>query len=103
MASLGGSFYSDDIADYYLTPCDLGYGAFVKFDHEFVGPRSFEKMADRQKRKKGDARLEWRRCRACLQILVQMTAGISSKYIDLPLANYSTLPLRQGLEYWQDS
>ena len=24
--SLGGSFYSDDIADYYLTPYDLGYG-----------------------------------------------------------------------------
>ena len=25
--SLGGSFYSDDIADYYLTPHDLGYAA----------------------------------------------------------------------------
>ena len=37
MASLGGSFYSDDIRDYYLTPYDLGYGPFVKFDHDFVG------------------------------------------------------------------
>src|SRR5436305_1824218 len=26
--SLGGSFYSDNIEDYYLTPWDLGYGTF---------------------------------------------------------------------------
>ena len=37
MASLGGSFYSNNIEDYYLTPYDLGYGPFVKFDHEFYG------------------------------------------------------------------
>ena len=52
MASLGGSFYSNDITDYYLTPYDLGYGPFVKFDHDFVGRAALEKMADNQKRKK---------------------------------------------------
>ena len=45
MASLGGSFYSNDIADYYLTPYDLGYGPFVKFDHDFVGRAALETMA----------------------------------------------------------
>ena len=35
--SIGGSFVSDRIEDYYLTPYDLGYGPFVKFDHDFVG------------------------------------------------------------------
>ena len=45
MASLGGSFYSEDIRDYYLTPFDLGYGPFVKFDHEFVGREALERMA----------------------------------------------------------
>src|SRR5690606_27792295 len=30
-ASLGGSFHSDDIRDYYLTPADLGYGHIVRF------------------------------------------------------------------------
>ncbi len=35
--SLGGSFVSAEISDYYLTPHDLGYWPFVKFDHEFVG------------------------------------------------------------------
>src|SRR5581483_10164373 len=44
-ASLGGSFVSSDIRDYYLTPYDLGYGAFVKFDHEFVGRRALERLA----------------------------------------------------------
>ena len=52
MASLGGSFYSDKITDYYLTPCDLGYGPFVKFDHDFVGRAALEKMVDNQKRQK---------------------------------------------------
>jgi glycine cleavage system aminomethyltransferase T len=45
MASLGGSFTSDNIEDYYLTPWDLGYGQFVKFDHEFTGRAALEKLA----------------------------------------------------------
>ena len=45
-ASLGGSFYSDDITDYYLTPYELGYGPFVKFDHDFVGRQALEKMTE---------------------------------------------------------
>ena len=44
--SLGGSFYSDDIEDYYLTPYDLGYGGFVKFDHDFIGREALERMAE---------------------------------------------------------
>jgi syringate O-demethylase len=36
-ASIGGSFVSDRIEDYYFTPWDLGYGSYVKFDHDFVG------------------------------------------------------------------
>ncbi|HSM44412.1 MAG TPA: aminomethyl transferase family protein, partial [Acidimicrobiia bacterium] len=33
-ASIGGSFDSTDIEDYYFTPWDLGYGHFVRFDHD---------------------------------------------------------------------
>jgi syringate O-demethylase len=36
-ASIGGSFVSDSIEDYYFTPWDLGYGSYVKFDHDFIG------------------------------------------------------------------
>ena len=48
--SLGGSFVSDEISDYYLTPHDLGYWPFVKFEHEFVGREALLEMADRRPR-----------------------------------------------------
>src|SRR3546814_10493310 len=33
-ASIGGSYVPESIEGYYLSPWDLGYGPFVKFDHE---------------------------------------------------------------------
>ena len=43
-ARIGGSFVSDNIEDYYMTPYELGYGPFVKFDHDFIGREALEKM-----------------------------------------------------------
>ena len=51
-ASIGGSFVSDSIEDYYLTPWDLGYGSYVKFDHDFMGRDALERMADDEHRHK---------------------------------------------------
>jgi hypothetical protein len=51
-ASLGGSFYSDRIEDYYQTPWDLGYGRHVKFDHDFIGRAALEAKADQPHRRK---------------------------------------------------
>jgi syringate O-demethylase len=51
-ASLGGSYYSDNIEDYYLDPWDLGYGPFVKFDHDFIGREALEAKANQPHRKK---------------------------------------------------
>ncbi len=96
-ASLGGSFYSDNIADYYLTPYDLGYGPFVKFDHEFVGAAALEKLAANQKRRK--VTLVWNGddvTRAFGSLF--HGHGDISKYIDLPLANYATLPFDKVLK-----
>jgi vanillate/3-O-methylgallate O-demethylase len=92
MASLGGSFYSDDIEDYYLTPYDLGYGPFVKFDHEFVGRAALEKVAHNPQRQK--VTLVWNGddVSRVFNSLFHMGRGDIGKYIDLPLANYSTLP-----------
>src|SRR6478736_282526 len=50
--SLGGSYYSDDISDYYLTPHELGYGSFVKFDHDFTGREALEQMEPAAQRRK---------------------------------------------------
>lgn len=51
-ASLGGSFTSPDIEDYYFTPWDLGYGRFVRFDHEFIGRQALEAMSSDPERTK---------------------------------------------------
>jgi glycine cleavage system aminomethyltransferase T len=96
-ASLGGSFYSDDIRDYYLSPYDLGYGAFVKFDHDFVGRDAVEKMAGAQKRKKVTLVWDGDDVERALGSLFHGRGDIA-KYIDLPLANYSTLPFDKVLK-----
>ena len=59
-ASIGGSFVSDEIEDYYFTPWDLGYGRFVKFDHDFIGREALEKMADGAAPQEGHARARQR-------------------------------------------
>ncbi|HVC84980.1 MAG TPA: hypothetical protein VNC12_06975 [Solirubrobacteraceae bacterium] len=88
--SLGGSFYSDDISDYYLTPHDLGYWPFVKFDHDFVGREALEKMADNPERKK--VTLAWNGDDVARAMGTLFKKGDAAKYIDLPLSNYSTWP-----------
>jgi vanillate/3-O-methylgallate O-demethylase len=97
MASLGGSFDSDNIEDYYLTPFDLGYGQFVKFDHDFVGRAGVESMAAQPKRTK--VTLVWNGddVARALGSLFHDNGDIA-KYIDLPLANYATLPYDKVLK-----
>jgi glycine cleavage system aminomethyltransferase T len=93
MASLGGSFVSDNIEDYYLTPYDLGYGPFVKFDHDFIGRAALEQIAQSPKRRK--VTLAWHGEDVAKAMGTLFLTGDKAKYIDLPLANYSTLPYDQ--------
>ena len=91
MASLGGSFASDKIEDYYLTPYDLGYGPFVKFDHDFTGRAALEKIAANPRRKKVTLVWNGQDFARVFGSLIG-SGGDIEKYIDLPLANYATLP-----------
>jgi vanillate/3-O-methylgallate O-demethylase len=88
--SLGGSYYSDDIRDYYLTPHDLGYWPFVKFDHDFVGREALEAMGDEPRRRK--VTLAWNGEDVANAMGTLFEKGDAAKYIDLPLSNYSTWP-----------
>jgi vanillate/3-O-methylgallate O-demethylase len=88
--SLGGSYYADDIADYYLTPYELGYGSFVKFDHDFVGRDALARLADEPSRKK--VTLAWNGDDVAAAMRTMFRKGDRAKYIDLPLSNYSTWP-----------
>ena len=90
MASLGGSFYSDNIEDYYLTPYDLGYGNTVKFDHDFVGREALEKISQNPKRTKVTLALNDDDVMKAIATMFQK--GNRAKYIDFPSAVYATWP-----------
>ncbi|MGB3796604.1 MAG: aminomethyl transferase family protein [Alteraurantiacibacter sp.] len=89
--SIGGSFIGDTIEDYYLNPYELGYGPFVKFDHDFIGADALKEIAENSKdeqRKK--VTLEWN-ADDMKKIVSSMfePEGEQYKFFDLPLANYA--------------
>lgn len=87
--SIGGSFVSKNIEDYYLTPHELGYGVYIKFDHDFIGRKALEKMAGKPHRKK--VTFEWNP-EDVVEVLRSMVdpGGENCKVIDLPLSNYAS-------------
>jgi vanillate/3-O-methylgallate O-demethylase len=87
--ALAGSFVSDRIEDYYLNPWELGYGSFVKFDHDFMGRDALEAIdPDSQRRK---VTLAWDP--EDLGKLLASPAdpdGPGYQFFDLPNANYGS-------------
>jgi vanillate/3-O-methylgallate O-demethylase len=87
--SIGGSFNSRNIEDYYLTPYELGYGPFVKFDHDFIGREALERIAGKPHRKK--VTFAWNADDVARVFRSFFEPGIENyKYIDVPNANYSS-------------
>lgn len=86
-APLAGSFISDNIDDYYVNPWEIGYGSFVKFDHDFIGRDALEAIdADKQRRK---VTLEWNADDLKDVLAAPLNVdGPNYKFFDLPLANY---------------
>jgi syringate O-demethylase len=89
-SSLGGSFHSDNIEDYYLTPYDLGYGTSVKFDHDFVGREALEKISQNPRRTKVTLVLDREDVLKAMGTMFQKDGR--AKYIDFPSAVYATWP-----------
>jgi syringate O-demethylase len=89
-ASIGGSFVSERIEDYYLTPWDLGYGAFVKFDHDFIGREALEKMAAGKHRRKATLALHNEDVMTAFGS--QLERGLPAKFMEYPSAVYSMHP-----------
>lgn len=50
--AIGGSFDSDDISDYYVTPAEVGYKRFIDFDHDFIGRDALKERVENQKRER---------------------------------------------------
>jgi glycine cleavage system aminomethyltransferase T len=49
---LYGSFFSDSIEDYYVSPYELGYGRSISFGHDFIGRDALLKAKDSVRRTK---------------------------------------------------
>jgi syringate O-demethylase len=86
-ASIGGSFLSEDIEDYYFTPWDLGYGSYVVFDHDFVGREALREMADDDHRQKVTLALDDEDVTRTIGTMFQK--GERAKFMDWPSAVYS--------------
>ncbi len=89
--SIGGSFVGNNIEDYYLTPFELGYGPFVKFDHDFAGRAALEKMVTDGRPQRKKVTFEWNG--EDLGKIFASLADSSSepcKFFDLPIANYAS-------------
>jgi len=89
VGSIGGSLGSADIADYYLTPYDVGYGKTVKFDHDFVGREALERLAQAAP-PRTKVTLVWNAEDVTAAIGSLYRPGPGAKYIEMPKARYAT-------------
>jgi syringate O-demethylase len=89
-ASIGGSFASRKIEDYYFTPWDMGYGSFIDFDHDFIGREALQKMAKGPHRKKVTLALD--DADVVRAIASQLGKGERAKFMEFPSAVYSMHP-----------
>ena len=80
--SIGGSFVSENIEDYYLNPWELGYGPFVKFDHDFVGREALERMANETHKTKVTLALDPQDVQRAMSSM--FANGDRAKYFEFP-------------------
>lgn len=90
IAALGGSFESDNIEDYYLTPWEVDYGRLIRFDHDFVGKEALARMAQQPHRKKVSLVINPDDVTSIFRS--QMTPGKNGKGMEMPTAHYSAYP-----------
>jgi glycine cleavage system aminomethyltransferase T len=89
-ASIGGSFDSPNIEDFYFTPWDLGYGHLVKFDHDFIGREALERLATAEHRHKVTLALSGDDVADTIATMFHPSER--AKFIDWPSAVYSMHP-----------
>lgn len=94
--SLGGSFNSSNIEDYYFTPWELDYGRLIKFDHDFVGRAALEERTKQPQRKK--VSLIWNSDDVDAINRSMIGEGDHYKYMEMPTANYASYPYDQVLK-----
>jgi glycine cleavage system aminomethyltransferase T len=93
-ASLGGSYYTDNIEDYYINPWDAGY-SFIHFDHDFIGRDSLLEKRNEPHLKK--VTLTWDIEDVVRIFRSQFNEGDRFKFMEMPASYYATFPFDQVL------
>ncbi|MEM6727689.1 MAG: aminomethyl transferase family protein [Pseudomonadota bacterium] len=84
---LAGSFVTGNIEQYYTRPWELGYGRFVKFDHDFIGREALEAIHPAKERVR--VTLAWDDADfARIQGSMSSRDELPFKHIRMPLAAY---------------
>src|SRR5215475_5279777 len=86
--AIAGSFVSDNIEDYYVNPFELGYGSFIKYDHDFVGRDALAAIDPSTQRRK--VTLEWNSQDVTKLLGSVFGEGPGYQVFDLPNANYGS-------------
>jgi vanillate/3-O-methylgallate O-demethylase len=87
--SIGGSYVSDEISDYYVNPFELGYGFYIGWKKDdFIGKDALMKMKDGPNRKK--VTFEWNKEDVLKIIASGLEQGTPFKWIDFPQPNYAS-------------
>ncbi|WP_158971146.1 aminomethyl transferase family protein [Chachezhania sediminis] len=88
-ASLGGSYVSDDVRDYFVEPNELGYAKMVHFEHDFIGRDALVRRNREAARTK--VTLEWNN--DDVFDVMRRSLGVDrprTKFIALPVPMYAT-------------
>ncbi|MFB6138200.1 MAG: aminomethyl transferase family protein [Halobacteriaceae archaeon] len=80
--TIGGSFESDDITDYYITPFDRDQGNLIDFEKDFVGKAALERLRETDERRKVTLVWDDEDVVDCFASLFR--EGEPHKFIDLP-------------------
>ena len=90
-APLGGSFYSENIEDYYFTPYELDYGRLIGFDHDFIGRAALEQMqADGRAKRRKKVTFVWNGDDTAAAYGSMFHDEPGAKFINLPMSLYDT-------------
>ncbi len=87
--SIGGSFVSPDIADYYVNPFELGYDFYIGWKKDdFIGKDALAAMKDGPNRKK--VTFEFNKDDVLKVIASGFEDGTPYKWLDFPQPNYAS-------------
>ncbi|MBR9762856.1 MAG: aminomethyl transferase family protein [Rhodobacteraceae bacterium] len=90
VGSIGGSFVSSNIEDYYTNPFELGYGFYIGWKKDdFIGKDALTKLKDAPTNRK-KVTFEWNPEDVLKVIASNFEDGVPYKWIDFPQPNYAS-------------